>query len=79
MTGGEDVREDDCDQEQSLSAEGTPDRNPQDPSRCGHLLLRCSCSGTRGEESVSFLPRFLHGIIGLRVHQSPPSRRTMPE
>ena len=56
MTGGEDVREDDCDQERSLSAEGTPDRNPRDLSWCGHLLLRCSCSGTRGEESVSFLP-----------------------
>lgn len=79
MIGGEDVREDERGQERAPRA----DRNSRDLSWCGHFLRSCSCSRMRGEDSVSF-PALIRAqnpwAAGAnQVHQSPPSRRTMPE
>lgn len=79
MIGGEDVQEDERGQEQAPWA----DRDSRNPSRCGHCLRSCSCSRACGEDSVSFPALILAqnpwAAGANQVHQSPPSRRAMPE
>lgn len=83
MTGGEAVREDDCNQERSLSAEGTPGRqeSPQSvtvwPSPT--LLLLSDAWGRVCLFPALILARHPWAARANQVHQSPPSRWTMPE